>query len=110
MISPCGGSVRPHKSTRKDWEHETSSAQKTTPRDILRLHQEEWEVLAYARELNEHSLKPEQTEDLPIRHDEELRYLSIQDSLRSQDLHTRLHLQLTPDIAGCPHEGNQNSL
>jgi len=39
------------KGSRKDWEHDASSARRATPRDILRLHLKEREVLARASEL-----------------------------------------------------------
>jgi len=59
----------------EDWEHDASPALKATLRDILSLHLKQWEVLACTSELNEHSPRAEPTEDLPSRHDEELRCL-----------------------------------
>ena len=86
-----------------------TTARKATPRDILTLHQKEWEVLACARELNEHSPRVEQTEALQSRNTGELRCLSRPGAVKGNlDPDIRLHLQSTPDIAGNPREGNRN--
>ena len=51
-------------------------ARKATPRDILRPHLKQWEVLACASELKEYSPRAKQIEDLPSMHAAELYCLS----------------------------------